>query len=240
MPMTPRPATAGPMSRPSLPSTIRAAIARMKTWRTRRPRSSSVSIRFWSSTALSSLAVPSATSRSSSALTMPCTNRPARRMARTATMTMSSTGTRLCRTKSEISAALNWGIAPRVPSPRAGGPHLGGRGDRCDGSDRGDRLAGRDRGTESDRDRRRGFARLCRELGHPTWGEAERRAPDVDRGDDVAAGVMDRGTHGVQTELVLADRRRVAAPADPCQLLEEWLELDDRPLRIPREPTADD
>ena len=33
--------------------------------------------------------------------------------------------------------------------------------------------------------------------------------------------------HGVQPQLVLADRRRVAAPADAGQLLEQRLELDD-------------
>ena len=53
----------------------------MKNWMTCAPRPSRVSIRFLSSTALSSWAVPSVASRSSRALTIPCTNRLASRIA---------------------------------------------------------------------------------------------------------------------------------------------------------------
>ena len=55
--------------------------------------------------------------------------------------------------------------------------------------------------------------------------EAERGTPDIDGCDDVAARVVDRGRDGVQAHLELAERRRVAAAADPGQLLEKWLEL---------------
>ena len=44
----------------------------------------------------------------------------------------------------------------------------------------------------------------------------------------------------VEPELVLADGRRVAAPPDPGELLEERLELDDRPLRVADQAAADD
>ena len=54
-----------------------------------------VSIRFLSSTALSSWAVPSVASRSSSALTMPCTNMPASHAATSATTMISRIGSEL-------------------------------------------------------------------------------------------------------------------------------------------------
>ena len=66
----------------------------MKNWIACAPRPSRVSIRFLSSTALSSWAVPSVASRSRSALTIPCTNRLASRIATIVTMTMRTTGTR--------------------------------------------------------------------------------------------------------------------------------------------------
>jgi hypothetical protein len=64
----------------------------MKNWIAWAPNPSSVSIRFLSSIALSSWAVPSVASRSSSALTMPCTNRLARRIATIPAMTMRTIG----------------------------------------------------------------------------------------------------------------------------------------------------
>jgi hypothetical protein len=80
------------MSRPTLPRIIKAAMTTMKNWSVLPPSVSSVSIRFLSSTALSSCAVPSVASRSRSALTMPCTKRLARRRAMAAPTTMPSTG----------------------------------------------------------------------------------------------------------------------------------------------------
>ena len=64
---------AGPISKPSSPITMIAAINTMNAWMTCVPRPSRVSIRLRSSTALSSWAVPSVASRSSSALTIPWT-----------------------------------------------------------------------------------------------------------------------------------------------------------------------
>ena len=93
---------------------------------------------------------------------------------------------------------------------------------------------------EPDRDRRRGLAGLGRQLRDAPRRQPEGRTPDVDRGDDVAARVVDRRGDRVEPELVLADGRRVAASADPGQLLEERLELDDRPLRVADEAAADD
>ena len=106
--------------------------------------------------------------------------------------------------------------------PASGGGGRGGSG----------RIALRDGATEADRDGRRGLAGLGRELRDPARGQAEGRSPDVDRGDDVAAGVVDRRRDRVEPELVLADRGRVAAPPDAGELLEERLELGDGPLRI--------
>ena len=68
----------------------------------------------------------------------------------------------------------------------------------------------------------------------------EGRAPDVDGGDHVAARVVDRRGHRIEIQLVLADRHRVAATADPGELLEQRLELDDRPLRVADEAAPDD
>ena len=93
---------------------------------------------------------------------------------------------------------------------------------------------------QADRDGRRGLARLGGQLRDAPRREPEGRAPDVDGGDDVAAGVVDRRRDRVEPELVLADRRRVAAPADPGQLLEQRLELDDRPLGVADEAAPDD
>ena len=56
----------------------------------------------------------------------------------------------------------------------------------------------------------------------------------------VPARVVDRRGDRVEPELVLADRRGVAAAADPRQLLEERLELGDRPLGVGDEAAADD
>ena len=57
---------------------------------------------------------------------------------------------------------------------------------------------------------------------------------------DVAARVVDRRGDRVERQLVLADGRRVAAPPDPGELLEQRLELDDRPLGVADEAAADD
>ena len=98
----------------------------------------------------------------------------------------------------------------------------------------------RRRRRQPDRDGRGGLARLGRQLGDAPRRQPEGRAPDVDRGDDVAARVVDRRGDRVEPELVLADGRRVAAPADAGELLEQRLELDDRPLRVADEAAADD
>ena len=93
IPTTPSPATAGPMSMPSWPSTISPAITRMKNCSALPSRPSSVVIRLLISTELSSWAVPSVASRSSSVLTTPCTNRRASRIAMSAPTMMIRTGT---------------------------------------------------------------------------------------------------------------------------------------------------
>ena len=69
------------------------------------------------------------------------------------------------------------------------------------------RSDGRDRAAEADRDGRRGLAGLGGQLRDAPRGQPEGRAPDVDRGDDVAARVVDRGGDGVEAQLVLADGR---------------------------------
>ena len=78
-------------------------MATMKNLSVLAPSVSSVSIRFLSSTALSSWAVPSVASRSSSVLTMPWTNRRASRSAINAARTMSRTGTTSWVTKARTS-----------------------------------------------------------------------------------------------------------------------------------------
>ncbi len=78
----PRPAIAGPMSMPTAPRTVTAAMMTIRVRTTFAPSASSVPIRFWSSTADSSCAVPSVASRSMSALTIPRTDTDASRIAR--------------------------------------------------------------------------------------------------------------------------------------------------------------
>ena len=72
---------AGPMLKPSWPSTMSPAMATIRNWIEFDPSVSIVSMRFLSSTALSSWAVPSLASRSSSAFTTPWTKTRARRTA---------------------------------------------------------------------------------------------------------------------------------------------------------------
>src|SRR6476646_10513973 len=228
------------MSTPSRPRTMSAAMITMKNWRTLVASASSVSIRFLSSTALSSWAVPSVASRSMSALTIPWTNSRAARRAMSATRTMSSDG----RTSSTKNAEMvlhgfvsKSGIAaqPSVPGGHQDRPWRAGSGRRVD---RGRSLRGR--APEPDRDGGGGLARLGRELRDATRRDPESRPPDVDRGDDVAARIVDRGGHRVEVQLVFADRHRVAPPTDAGQLLEQRLELDDRPLGVADEAAPDD
>ena len=114
---------------------------------------------------------------------------------------------------------------------------------------------------------RRGQARACARTGSRYGGgspEADRDAPRRPRGPAARARARARGVTrnaGPQTStaattwpraswtgaatalrpgVVLAERRRVAAPADPRQLLEERLELGDRPVREPVEAAADE
>src|SRR5436190_1873368 len=222
MPTTPRPATAGPMSRPTCPRIIRKAMATMKNLSVFAPSASRVPMRFLSSTALSSWAVPSLASRSRSAFTTPWTKIRARRKAMIAARTISRTGATSCVAKAAMSLH---GL-----SPKSG---IAGKGTRA-GRGSGGRPA------EPDRDRRSSLAGLDGQLGDAPRRQPECRAPDVDGGDHVAARVVDRRRDRVERHLVFADGGRIAAPPDPRQLLQQRLELDDGPLGVADEPTADD
>src|SRR4051812_28839232 len=90
------------MSRSSAPRTMIPAISTTNARMTFEPSSSSVSIRFWTSIADSSWAVPSVASRSRSALTMPWTNSTETRRATTATMTITRMWIPLSRRTSTI------------------------------------------------------------------------------------------------------------------------------------------
>src|SRR6476660_5844398 len=137
-------------------------------------------------------------------------------------MTMSRTGTTSWRTKSAMSLQgllAKSGIAaqPSVPLRPSGGGHA-----------------------QPDRDGGRRLARLGRQLRDAPRRQAEGGPPDVHGGDDVAARVVDGRGNRIEPELVLADRGGVPAPADPGQLLEQRLELDDGPFGERDQPTPDD
>src|SRR6478735_3354598 len=119
-------------------------------------------------------------------------------------MTMSRTGTTSWRTKSAMSLQGRFaksGIAaqPSVPVRTSGGGPA-----------------------QPDRDGRRRFACLGRQLRDAPRRQAEGGPPDVHGGDDIAARIVDRCRDRVEPELVFADRGGVPAPADPGELLEQW------------------
>ena len=94
------------------------AIITTKARMTREPSSSSVSIRFWTSIADSSWAVPSLASRSSSAFTMPWTSRVETRSATTATMTITRIRRPFVRRTSTI--VLSGGLLKSIAAMVAG------------------------------------------------------------------------------------------------------------------------
>ena len=199
------------------------------------PRASSVSIRFLSSTADSSWAVPSVASRSSSALTIPWTKSRASRRRRA--------DDRDDQDRTPRRGALRIVLSGGLSDPRHGGSatssadragcrrRSGGGGDagcpavpsgavepvpawparrrREEFASAGPATAARPgrRSAEADGDRGGGLAGLRGELRDAARREPEGRAPDVDRRDDVAARVVDRRRDRVEPELVLADAR---------------------------------
>src|SRR5262245_42112211 len=223
MPTTPRPATAGPMSRPSWPSTMSVAMTAMNAWSTWAPRLWSVSMRLRSSTALSSCAVPSVASRSSSALTIPWTKIRASQ-ARMSAPTMMAPTARIWLPGGSAKNSIRPTLARSPPGP---------------GESQGAWTSGR-RAPQPDRDGGGRLASLRRKLRDPPRREAERRPPDVDGSDDVPSSVMDRRRDGVQSQLVLADRRRVAAAPDAGEFLEQRLELHDGALGECHETATND
>ena len=139
----------------------------------------------------SSWAVPSVASRSSSALTMPWTKRLARRSAMNATTTIRAIGRTVWRRNAADLGRRELEHCPRVAAvaqpervPRRPVRVRPWRSPGC-GAPLGSGAA------EADRDGRRGLARLGGELRDAPRGQPERRAPDVDGGDDVAARVVD-------------------------------------------------
>jgi len=65
----------------------------------------------------------------------------------------------------------------------------------------------------------------------PARGQPERGPPDIDGGDDVAAGIVDGRRGGIESQFVFADGGRVAAPPRPSQFLQERFQPHDRPFR---------
>ena len=161
------------MSRPNVRRTISPAMITMKNRRTLPPSWSSVSIRFLSSTADSSWAVPSVASRSIRALTMPWTNSSA--AARTsATARIRRIGRIRSSERTQAPGRLGKsGIAGSVADRQ------GGRGSVGVGSVAADLCRGRG-----------GFARRRARPGALLEGGVERVAEDRhDPVDDVLAGV---------------------------------------------------
>src|SRR3990170_3190408 len=93
--------------------------------------------------------------------------------------------------------------------------------------------------SETEADGRCGLAHVGRQLRYAPWGEPEGGSPDVDCGDHLATRIADGSGDRVEAELVLAEGGGVAAAADPGELLEERLEVGDRPLGVGVETTAD-